>query len=555
MLFVCGAALSGCQFIERDDKKDYRQIVATIHSVDDKKEAGFSSGERHIYKFDLLNQLSQQLQGRAPTEDATNAVLQSLIDRELLYIEIERMLHEGTLVWRDGKEDSFIDGEPDFTDINKLKKMRYDSIDQELKNLQRSILFDYDKAASDGEGQESNPAPSFPVRDPEVNEEDIPEEEWAPELARIPGAVGGFDKISLETEALSRFADNVIRIVEDGVKPYDKAELEAARKDFNEKILNKQFTELYKGLWDAYPITFLIGDGTLRQVQMELLQSYLVKKENITVSDAEVEKMYKSELETQMLNFSDASAYASSVSGSDLVLYRPNADYFYVKHILIPFNDAQTAKLNAYKARQPAPTQAQTIEYRDRLVKEIVAYPHPVGFEDYSSPTSADAIFNEVKAAVSKASAVIKDAERRFDDFIYLYNTDPGIFNYPSGYAVKKVLGQFEQATYMKEFEDGARDLWKNYRPGQMLDYYVVTDYGVHIMYYASDTEKNSVKQVGDYETPGEYTKIFDVYEKRIRSTKEGAAYGKWEQRTLNEYTQKDNYVKKYDNRIKSIWK
>ena len=564
ILLLSATALTGCQFIEHNSEKDLKQIVATIASVEDK---GFSSGERHIYKYELITEVNRRFSnsGQVPTEQNIDDVLQNMVDNELLSIEVERLIFKGELDWRDGsKLYTDIDGEltgvvggeyRDYTDVNKINRMLYDTIDETLRSIQKEILTSYnEELAEDGE-RAPEPSPTYPVREAETHDTVFPETTlWEPEFSRIPASFGNDDKVSRERQAVARLVTNIIKTVEDSYKDHDATKLQEAKDSYADRIAKKQYAELYLELADSYPIQFLAGDDTLQQVQSEAMQEFLTKKANIEVSNDEVEQRYKSKLETQMLNFSTESNYETAIGGSDIILYRPNSDYFYVKHILVPFSEAQAAELTKFKAR-PNTTTAQIAEFRDRLVSGIVAYPHPDGNEDFTKPTSARAIFDEVRAAVGQASSIVKEAERKFDDYIYLYNTDPGAFSNASGYALKKVLGKYEQQTYMTEFEDGARDLYKNYQPGQVLDYYVVTDYGVHIMYYAQDTENGSIKQIGSYETPGEYKKVFDVLEAEIYTAKQGIALNTWQQAALVERTQNDDYVKTFKNRYKDILK
>ena len=143
-LIMCAFVLVGCQFIERDVRRDFMRRVATIAPVTDTR-SGFDSGYRHIYKWQLVEQINQQF-GRpdVATEAQVEAVLDNLIRGELMFVEIERMIARGDLTWRGPINLSWpLDTETAhsyFNEYNRVKQLQYDSIDNALRTIQRQIL-------------------------------------------------------------------------------------------------------------------------------------------------------------------------------------------------------------------------------------------------------------------------------------------------------------------------------------------------------------------------------------------------------------------------------
>ena len=148
-----------------------------------------------------------------------------------------------------------------------------------------------------------------------------------------------------------------------------------------------------------------------------------------------------------------------------------------------------------------------------------------------------------------------KEAERLFDEFTYKYNTDPGAFGTGKAYAVKKNDDK-EHSNYMVEFYDGAMELYNNYQVGEVLPHYVVTDYGVHIMYFSQKVVPGTIRSLGDYLTPAGYETVRDSFEEAIRTNKENSAFTSWQNERITYYQNEDNNkVHKYAKRYKSLYK
>lgn len=571
-LAMCFTVLTGCNLFEHNTRKDYMQVVATIDSIEDEQivdgeKIPFKSEKKNIYKYQLVNTLNQNasnyIQQGYSVEEVVKQFLEQLIISELVFIEADRMIAFKEIVWRDGTvKVTNEDGEevPDYTDYNRVKELVYNSIDSTLTSIRKEILTEYDNDLPTVEDATGDSETTYPVKEEEKeDEEEIPQtEKFEPDKARWPGFYGDADTKALGRETMRRFIEllhksanpeNNFSVTNEDVKAFKKDDEEINR------IINEQGIEyVYGMIYDTHYIEVLLKDNVERQVKLERVQDYMSKR--VTVDQREVQERYNSMLEDQIRQYdADISAYNSAIKGgSSEILYTPSSKYFYVKHILLPFSDEQSARLKA-KQNSGTYSDAEIKSYRDGLVSETVVYPHKDGENDLSRPMSVEQVFTQVKSAMKTVESDPYEAERLFDDFIYTYNTDPGIFNNAKGYIVENKLEDGESETYMKEFAEGARELYKNYKVGMVLDDYVVTDYGVHIMYLASTTKAGEKKKLSDYQTPGRYTTYYDIIEKAIRTERENKEFQTWQNNRISYYRNIKPIYKTYPKAYKDLYK
>ena len=195
-------------------------------------------------------------------------------------------------------------------------------------------------------------------------------------------------------------------------------------------------------------------------------------------------------------NVSAFADFISEISDSDFIYYVPEeyaGEYHYIRSILIPFSDEQTALLELAKAEYGENSAAYKT-YRDSLAQGITV-------KDYS--TDDKGVDTEISVAT------LLDRSNTFDgvsladvtreqiiEWTYKYNTDPGMFNPVRGYIVSEspsnMTGSGE--TYVAEFLEGARYLIaENNGGGGTNATAVVTDYGIHILCYDGAVEADTI--------------------------------------------------------------
>lgn len=574
---VMAAGMTGCALFEHNYEKDYQQVIVRIRPITETREVlkrnadgeavnadGEPLGEDEsevyeekshttrewvIYKSELVSSANSNLQSLVQNngytvQQAVDYIVEQLVLQKLIINEAEFSIAFGDIEWG-------------LTEENTVKKSIYASIDSQLKTIKNEIREEHgEPVEGSGSGDEEESSTTYPVPDPEEPEDIKDTEAWAPDINRYPGMFGTPDEKSLENEALVRFVQLLKENVESDfrVTKEQKAEFD---KEF-EQIASIQKT---KGVSYIYPylggtalINWVIGDTAKNNVKISLLQEYLT--DSITISDQDVQDYYDSLKLSQNASYAggtDAFKTAiTSTEAGDPIVYFPNSNYFYVKHVLIPFSEAQTAELKAYKDSKKH-TLEEIKQYRAQMVDGIIAYAHKDGEDDKSRIYTARQIFDEIKNTMTQYAgdtpAAKRSAERKFDEFIYKYNTDPGIFKNAKGYALPYKLAEGESDTYMAEFAEAARKMYETLRVGEVYPEMVVTDYGVHVMYLAGKTAPG-YKNLKDYETAGQYRTYQDIIRDTLRTKAESSRFSEWQQTRISYYEKLSDETVKDENKI-----
>lgn len=555
---------TGCALFEHNYDKDYQQVVATIAPITETRKTGeldrtFNSGEKKIYKSQLVASMNTNAQNvinqgyASDLEGAAEYLLNQLIYRQLILAEADRLLFFGDMKWTQ-------------KDSNEVTKAVYSSLDSQIASIKKEILTEHDEPTQ-GDSENTETKTTFPTPPVEEAEEDEDPEKWVPDINRYPAIHGDQKQRSLEREAVRRLVDVLEESVEDDFvatdkeKEYFKRDVEKMRKLIDSKKEEEIYPMLYDADYDAeknegngtYLLEYVLGKSARENRKMVKLEEMV--EEGVTVTENEIQEYYNSLVTTQTTSFKTASNYSTAMtSDTTNVVYTPDSNYFYVKHILIPFSDEQKAELTEYK-ESGLYTAAQIEAFRGRLATQIVSYPHVEGENDLTRPMSVNSIFNTIKSQMSPYRYDAREAERLFDSLTYEYNTDTGAFGSVKGYAVAYELAEGENETYMQEFADAARDMYDTLQVGQLYDKQVITDYGVHIMYLASKTTAGQIKGLNDYQTPAEYKKVKELIEETITANKEAAVFRTWQEEKITYYEDTMNIVTRYEKRYKDLYK
>ncbi len=584
--------LAACNLFEHNYERDYKQVVAKIDPISETQNGkSFTYKGKEIYKYELVNMLNANAQSMISEqgytlEKATQTLLDQLITRELVLIDVERKIQYGEMKWRWGDESKKLDdkyenevaldedGAPvldnegnqlyDWTDYNSYAKLVFSAVDSTLASIKTDILKEHKfEVSAEDSSAAADEGTTYPV--PKAGDEGdafvMPEtEKYVPDEARWPGYYGDVNDKSLGRETMNEFISMIKKRIEDNyqVTKADKAKFAEDNVKINNIINTKGVEYVYPELIDMHYIKFLVGSSALQQVKFERIQEAI--EDGIEVEDSEIARKYNEYVAAQKTAYDgDIGAYYAAIKDSATnVFYHPAAGVaaaqpFYVKHILLPFSDVQKKELEAHKVSKDP----NIISFRNQLAESLVVYAHKDGEDDKSKSYTVDQVFTEIKSAMDSAKAVVKDAERKFDEFIYKYNTDPGTFDNAKGYIEFNTFPEGQTETYMKEFGDGARALYKNYRVGEVLDYYVVTDYGVHIMYYAGKVEAtvaNRYVGLEDWQSAGQFKKYSDVLKAEIETKKIEKAYQDWQNERIFYYQTTKKVSEKFEKRFKDLY-
>lgn len=575
--------LLGCSFFTHDDERDMQQEVAVVQSykitgtvLDDEgngKDYEYTTQKKTIYKRDLLeyvqnnsSSLSSSFSGDA--EGLYKYCVRMLITTELVTNEVDALIDSEQVEWG-------------VTQHNAIRSGLYSVIDNTLLSIKNTILDERggQQIASIDEDT-STSSTTYPVK-PEVTDDADDDdannetEIWTPDRVSWPGINGDSDERSLDREAMTRFIA-LIKSRVDGDFRLDKSDrkwlkdrIDNEIKAINKLIDTQGIEAVYPRIADynypmkdsdsefGYIMYYLSGESLERSQKITAMQNYLTDR--VTVKYDEVAQSYTTLLNEQRSKYdADVSAYDTAMTdGSTTVLYHANNNYFYVKHILLPFSDEQTAALTAFKNRadiknlQEKEQKARIEDYRAWLAESIVCYPHVDGENDTTRPMSVDDVIAHVRSVMTPLASNVKSANEKFNDLIYLYNTDPGAFGNDQGYVVKYELEAGESETYMQEFADAAREMRRTIAVGQVYSEPVLTDYGVHIMYLSSVPQKGVVA-LYDKTTPNGEQTYYDVLEEPIKTARENASFSDWQNNIL--IYNYNKYSKQYEENFSDLW-
>lgn len=601
-IVTCFGLMTGCALFEYDSERDYSQAAVTVASYDitetysDGKTKTYTADEKKIYKYELVSYYNQVASTLINNYKYTPAqvveyVLSQLVQQTIVLNEVNAQIYFGNIVL--GVHDE-----------NEIKKNVYSAIDSQLFSLKNEILSSRgETTSSQGDSSDSSEKTetTYPVKEEktvgeyddytreeliaealsdgrsivkagdekavqklneftknklvyllekdDLNKEDV----WEPAKITYPGVYGTEDNKSLEREAVRRFLTFLRTTVTNDYR-VDETERAKCLTDLDrldaiadEKGITAVYPELYKGNPDdndgkGAVIEYFIGSSYRNNAKIDLLRDYITY--NVDVTDEEVAAKYDELLAGQKANFNaDSSALSKAISNKETVVYYPaNTDIYFVKHILVPFTETQKSLLTARLKENSLYTEEQKAAIKKEFGNSITGYVHEGG-ENSGNPLTLAEIYADVKRTMSAASGSLCDKERAFEDLIFKYNTDTGIFNNELGYSVKVTTGDKYDEQYMREFSLAAKSLYEAGVVGAISEP-AITDYGAHIVYLAQ-VIPSSGKTLGlnDYLTYGRYTKVSEKIESDLRTEKTNNYFSEWQQTKIGNYLNTDKVI------------
>jgi len=303
-----------------------------------------------------------------------------------------------------------------------------------------------------------------------------------------------------------------------------------------------------------------LRESIIQSRMNEALHDYTVK--DVTLSEEELQAAYDALVEEQKTSFENDNTYTSALSNGDTVVWNP-AGYRAVKHVLIQFDDDQTARktelentisdledeleaLNdveeeveeeeaeeeaaeeeaseeeaeAADEEEPAEEEAAEDEEAEPVeevpetedaeeVEEVVTRSEEeINADIAAAQAEIDALYDELMVTANEVVDKF-NAGTDFQALIDEYNSDPGMVNEPTatnGYAVAA-----ESTTWDPGFRDGAMSIAN---VGEISEP-VRSDYGIHIIYYMADIPEGQVALDDVREALSESTldqKLADTY-------------------------------------------
>ena len=392
--------------------------------------------------------------------------------------------------------------------INEINRSIYDQADTALGQLYEEIATEYGlnyaeiTAGEDGE-------PEYPVPPTEEGGEDYDDvyKVWhvTQEPERCVGTSSRADVNSIKRAGLRRFVDVVAEYVDDErtISDEEREHFESEIAEMRSLIKTNGGTDsLYTRLYLYDVIRFMYGESQEYSLKTDGLRDWLVK--DITTDEASARAAFKDELDRQVTDFKDdIEAYYDAATANETILYYADDEIFWVKHILIPFSEEQTDALEEYK--EAGHTDAEVKAFRRDLGLNVEVYKHYGGNADTSVSYTIEQAYAEIKNKMTAAAADPKEAADTFEQLIYEYNTDEGIFDNEMGYAVTatpEALGGREES-YMIEFATESRALYNAYRNDMNLyDYKMSSDRDNYVVDELFDDPNGAEVEVGSISVP-----------------------------------------------------
>ena len=239
----------------------------------------------------------------------------------------------------------------------------------------------------------------------------------------------------------------------------------------------------------------------------EAVYEYVTK--DIAVTDEDIQAEYETLLSENQESYTNDRTYNSDRNAGVTIAWNPEG-YRAVKHVLIKFNDEQSAlysdlqsQLDSLNAEKDAIVAAQTAteapeaeataeatEETETAEPEETEAPlrtlEEVNADIAACATEVEALYAQLMPTAEEVVAAF-NAGTSFDELIAKYNEDPGMTNEPTatiGYAVSA-----DSTTWDPAFTEGAMSIAE---VGQISEP-VRGSYGIHIIYYMSDVTPGEV--------------------------------------------------------------
>lgn len=366
--------------------------------------------------------------------------------------------------------------------------------------------------------------------------------------SRVPGVFGDDEKRSLENSAMDRVLTYVKAQTDaiSNISKEDKQKIDDAWAYINNVKITKGLSYTYSALAESYIMEYLSGKSYREQLLVSLLEEYI--ESQVDVSSEEIMDRYASLLSYQKSAYSSSvDAYISAMENGELVLYNPTTEYFFVKHILVPFSAKQSQDLKDYEGSSKEQMYDNIEAYRAFLATQITGYEHKDG-ENYGNALTLDEIMADVRKTVAETSGA--DRDKAFTKLMYKYSTDTGGFTQKYGYKEKVSFADGEKSSYMPEFAQAAKQLYENGTLYELSDV-VITDYGAHILMLTRTTQ--TVAEVGlyDYASASDNRTVYQIIKDELYNANLNDYFTKWNNEEIVENY--DKSVKIYGNRFSNI--
>ncbi len=461
---------SGCTLVTQDTEKYMSQTVAEV-KLDDKNKLTVSMEEFLIY---YSNYASTYVQNGSTTKEATEKVLDMIIDRKLLvnYLKDEKGYTLTT------------------AEINDCWTAVYDYVYEKMDSYKDTIYSEWGLDADEEEEEEdetnefvgrSEYEHSYIVQNGKLVKVDIDDD------ARVDTVVNPnpFKSYFWQASESNSKGFTTVGALKSKLSDYTDGLKEEELKRF---IKDLKTNESYKNYDDN--TSWAIFERELNRVYAIQVDNKYIEKyqerfeESYTISADQVLENYKATMKGQKELYSNnISAYNDAMkSDATSVYYHPTQGWFYVSHLLIGYSDEQKAKITEWEkqVKQGVITEEEKDANIATLRTELKATARDSEGNDTTVVKSAEAVLAEVDSTLAVYGSDANAKINAFTDLIYKYTSESSFLSRDYDYAIP--LDE-EYDSMVEEFATASRELQAT---GQVGSYsrLVYTEYGAHIIMF-----------------------------------------------------------------------
>ena len=462
-LGLCVICLTGCSWLKIDNQRYYNRVVATI-------------GEKNFYKKDLIEAFNnygyQYYESYGLSlEDSVAKTIDTMIDRWLLLEHVKSIKK-----YDDYVKDSAL----------KIKAEAFEYMQDSIFTFETQVREEWDmvidqpeESAEEEKGlraEETIYEPTTYYEDGVVYRSPVGStEDDDPILDASVTNSAHFNKDrqiitdpKVSNEAWTRYMSSLQETAEKEGRSTKEADVLLHEENrLIELLTNNLYLEAYEN--DFY--------GNLPVNVEKVVEHY--------------KKQYKAQRDSYL---ADENLYHTKMknASSEYVYFHPNSgnEYVNVKHILIKFSDAQTEALKALDAEKENGeiTEVAYEAKRRNIVNQTTSTFEMDGetktWNAIVSTNNQTSVYEYVMSHVT--GATLQDKCAQFNELMYIFNDDEGSMNSEFDYVVNLDTEVTDQM--VKPFADGVRALDEsNDGEGAGSMDYIVSEYGIHIIFHAGN--------------------------------------------------------------------
>lgn len=438
--------LSACSLVTLNNQKYLSQVVAETTNVKITMEDLILGYNSFGYSYVQNNSYT--------TEQAVKKTLEDLIDRELLYNKAKFELGDLTI-----------------SEQNEVRKEVFDYINSQVKTYADEII-----------KSENLVLPE--TKEDKATEEATKFTAYEKKIVREKNSDGTYtykrvvEERKNEDTKLNEFSLNEYGIEGLAQRAYSKyiSKTKKSRDEYknlsNEEVFEKEFNRIYK-VYEKNKYLTLFQSKIENNAEIDL----------IAIKDKYIE-LVKNSAFTYAL---DENGYNKQMqSASNEVYYQPFGEkYIEVAHVLLGYNDEQTAELKKLKS-DLSQGYIDVSEYELKVKNLAGAIKVKDNLNKDAQEKTVEEVYSEIASSLNACGNDNDKRVKTFIGFIEKYNTDPGMLtslnNQTQYYAIN--LDTTVTDTMVKEFADASREMYSQ----ENSDYTiyakpVLTEYGYHIIF------------------------------------------------------------------------